>query len=157
MDFEVFSSNNKNKNQMKFKVFSRDEIKGYSLKEDHVVISICAPEDTPAELAKIDSRLDTLHLFFHDFDRKIKGYKLFSIKDVRKIIDFVEKYKNKVKCIVVQCDAGISRSPAIAAALSKAMACGDNHFFTHYIPNRYVYSLLYLELMKSRIYLDLLK
>jgi predicted protein tyrosine phosphatase len=43
--------------------------------------------------------------------------------------DFINKYLDKVELIVCQCDAGISRSSAMAAALSKYITNDDKYFF----------------------------
>ncbi|HVH42669.1 MAG TPA: hypothetical protein VM925_10005 [Labilithrix sp.] len=48
-----------------------------------------------------------------------------------------------VERIVIHCDAGISRSAAVAAALSRALRGDDTEFFTgKYKPNMRVYRLL---------------
>ena len=41
--------------------------------------------------------------------------------------------------VICQCDAGISRSSGMAAAIAKAFNGEDNWLFEHYIPNRTVY------------------
>jgi len=56
------------------------------------------------------------------------------------ILDFVETYKNKVDLIAVNCEAGISRSAGISAALSWILNDeNDDYYFKNYLPNRLVY------------------
>lgn len=58
------------------------------------------------------------------------------------------KYKDRVEQIIVHCDAGYSRSPAVAAALAKALGMSDEVYFSsgQYCPNRHVYRMMMNEL-----------
>jgi protein-tyrosine phosphatase len=47
-----------------------------------------------------------------------------------------------LRCIVLHCNAGLSRSPGVAAALSNVLCGNDQSFFERYRPNRRVYTLL---------------
>ena len=58
----------------------------------------------------------------------------------KEIVDFVEEYRYVVGTIIRQCEAGISRSAGIAAALSKCINGDDKYFFNRYLPNSLVYS-----------------
>ena len=63
------------------------------------------------------------------------------------IVDWVNRYKNFVDQIIVSCNGGYSRSPAVAAALSKWLNGSDEEFFgPGYCPNRHVYRLMMNEL-----------
>ena len=64
---------------------------------------------------------------------------LMSDEDARKVVDFVEKYRNEL--ILVHCDAGISRSAGVAAAILKACTGDDTQIFDnpYYVPNRWCY------------------
>lgn len=44
--------------------------------------------------------------------------------------------------MVLHCDAGMSRSPGVAAALSKVLVGDDSQFFKRYRPNMRVYRTL---------------
>lgn len=68
--------------------------------------------------------------------------------DAKKIIDAVEKYKDQVEQIIVHCDAGYSRSPATAAAISLWLNHSDEEFFNpkKYCPNMTVYRTLLKEI-----------
>lgn len=64
---------------------------------------------------------------------------LMSDEDAKTVVDFVERYKDKR--ILVHCDAGISRSSAVAAAILKHYTGDDSMIFDSrwYNPNRWVY------------------
>ena len=66
--------------------------------------------------------------------------KLFTEKQANMVIDFVEEVKDKIEMLVVHCEAGISRSPAVAGAISKVLFGDDSAFFKGpYKPNMHVY------------------
>ena len=71
------------------------------------------------------------------------------------IVDAFEKYWGAVEQIIVHCDAGYSRSPAVAAAIVKAMGESDEVYFSsgEYCPNRHVYRTLLNE-FSNRGYFD---
>lgn len=56
--------------------------------------------------------------------------------------------KQSLEQIIVHCDAGYSRSPAVAAALAKALGMSDEVYFSsgQYCPNRHVYRMMMNEL-----------
>ncbi len=66
--------------------------------------------------------------------------KLFTDKDAKNILDFVETCKKGIDLIVVHCEAGISRSAGVAGALSLIYNRTDKEFFEGYFsPNMLVY------------------
>lgn len=75
---------------------------------------------------------------------------LMSDKDAKTVVDFVETYKDKR--ILVHCDAGISRSSAVAAAILKHYTGNDDMIFDSrwYNPNRWVYRKV-LEAFESEV------
>jgi len=75
---------------------------------------------------------------------------LMSDKDAKTVVDFVETYKDKR--ILVHCDAGISRSSAVAAAILKHYTGDDSMIFDSrwYNPNRWVYRKV-LEAFESEV------
>lgn len=60
----------------------------------------------------------------------------------RRIWQFVQTHEPEIQTIVVHCEMGLSRSPAVAAALCLAFAQDDERFFLEYQPNRHVYHLM---------------
>ena len=55
---------------------------------------------------------------------------------------FVREHEGQVGTIVVHCEQGMSRSPAVAAALCKAKGGDDARFWRQNQPNPYVYQLV---------------
>ena len=64
-------------------------------------------------------------------------------EQAEKIWQFVDDQKDRVGgAVVVHCEAGVSRSPAVAAALCKGLGGNDLQFFRRYQPNMHVYRLM---------------
>jgi len=121
-----------------------------------IVISITDPKSEPVNLPLLD--LDVLRLQFHDLDKTypISGpaIVLFNTDMAHQIKGFVEERIDWVEnsrsgfddlIIVVNCEAGISRSAGVAGALAKYFYGDDSMFFSNaskYLPNRLVYRLL---------------
>ncbi len=134
---------------MKFFVYSRQEIEAIEPHVvSHVIVSIRTPGDpNEVKLPMNEHTKDVLHLQFHDVDRIIQGYnenlepEMFQPEHAKLIREFVESNKN-VERFIVHCDAGWSRSPAVAAAISKMLTNDDVYFFNRYHPNRRVYNMI---------------
>jgi predicted protein tyrosine phosphatase len=140
---------------MKIKVMSRSEIEDahhYGLAtsdmEKHIVISITSSK-TNTNLHKnkkefYTTRLGELFLNFDDVDYQtdLGNITLISEQDIINILEFVNKYVDKIDGMIVQCDAGISRSAGAAASLSKILSREDDFYFDNYLPNMRVYSSL---------------
>ncbi len=70
------------------------------------------------------------------------GVKLMTADDAAAIWKFVNRYRDDVGAVVVHCEQGMSRSPAVAAAIAYAWALDDAPFWRRHQPNRYVYDLM---------------
>ena len=117
-----------------------------AITEPTIVISITSMGDemptVQFEQDKKDQKnfLDYLCLQFDDVEDAKHGCVPIKEEDAKKIIEFVKNYKETAKQIIVHCDAGYSRSPAVAAALSLWLNGSDAIFFgPDYCPNRLVY------------------
>ena len=51
----------------------------------------------------------------------------------------VDKYKKDVDLIVINCEAGVSRSAGVGAAISKVLNGDDKDFFRYFCPNIFIY------------------
>lgn len=133
---------------MRFMVTSRFQIHSVKLPCNHAVISITDPLSPPVVLPEDPLRVGMLRLEFYDVDRAFDGMsdrvrnKMFTFKEADVILEFVKKFIGQDIVIVCQCEAGISRSAAVAAALSRIHNEQDSNYFAMFHPNRRVYALL---------------
>ena len=130
---------------MKFLTLSEREIKSTlynQIKEKHIVISISGSMDNETVIPPNINRVSQLFLKFDDIEDISEEYRYFDRSQAQEIIDFVEKFCNQVSLIVVQCQAGLSRSVAVASALSKIINYSDDYIFSTGIPNMFVYTTI---------------
>lgn len=80
-----------------------------------------------------------LKLLFADIDHKMEDYVLFSQAHARQILDFAEAWYPSLDLLIIHCHAGLSRSPAVGAAISRIFKGHDGDFFQTKIPNMLVY------------------
>lgn len=107
--------------------------------------------DTAYILCVSDSRIQIpdsdriLRLCFQDITDD-KSSDAFQNEHAKQIVYFFDRVQNNetIRCIFVCCDAGISRSPAIAAALMREQGQNDDCIWTdaEYEPNPLVYRRL---------------
>jgi len=146
---------------MKFIIYPRREIETVKPHEErHLIISIRTPGDPKEAKLPINERtMGVLRLLFDDIpdvpegveeelvkqQRDLGGRDLLFFDKVmaREIFDFVRPHKETVGTIIVHCDAGVSRSPAVAAGIAKMVfEQNDMVFFDEYYPNSRVYRIL---------------
>lgn len=129
------------------------------IKAHHSIISISTPGDPIPNVATNQFTHGVLHLQFHDADASPGGmYVLFDMTMARAIVKFVRQWcDHGVQTFRIHCDAGHSRSAAVAAALdkyyndddSKWWGAGSMYGEPAYSPNRLVYRLMLDALMES--------
>jgi len=138
---------------MKIKIFSELEIQRFKTDENHVVISIQDPNYDFVKLPEQNSRLDWIGFKFYDLDRDCECFPysrfLFEQENAISILNFVNKWKDKINLILINCVAGVSRSMAIGAALGKILNNDDSYFFKEGIPNMRVYRKILEEYNKN--------
>lgn len=118
--------------EMRIKVFSRQNVEKFITDMPHIVISVRDPGSMRANLPDNPNRIAELYLDFDDIDAA----------SILKVVGLTYPYINLV---VVNCEAGISRSAGIAGALSLLIGLTDTEFFNPrgpYKPNRWVYRTL---------------
>src|SRR3954467_3561018 len=118
--------------------------KGVMVKSSYVVISIHDPDKQPPRIRKQPGFRASLVLSFDDAEEvpamALPGeIVLMSRGQAKKIRRFIEKHREDVGAVVVHCEAGMSRSPGVAAALCRAFGQDDQLFWQEYQPNRHVY------------------
>ncbi len=140
---------------MDFQVINRGQAHHVEVGRPYAVISITETDMTSARYPSDKYIQGILYLRYHDVDpdnkeaygqgaedADIQFLNAMTKADATRILQFMNLMKDSVEVIVCQCMAGISRSAATAAALSKIITGDDSFFFDHYVPNRYVYRLI---------------
>lgn len=142
------------KDETEILVMSRRAAVQYCQREQvkqSIMISISDPNMvyTDAPFCSPENRVSAiLELRFSDADRPGKDVygldaeekDLMSDEDAGNVVRFVQA--NRDKQIIVHCDAGISRSAGVAAAIAKYLTGNDDFFFNsgRYIPNMWCYT-----------------
>lgn len=128
-------------------IFSRDEMASDAFAQargtlDYVVISV---NEIGGELCKLPEReacKAVLRLAFSDVLMRTGNHVPLDYADARKIVDFVDEWQGKVDAFVIHCHAGISRSPAIAAAIAAKLGHCPKVFWEKANPNGQVFSMI---------------
>ena len=126
---------------MNIKVFSRKDCLKY-IKENknnnRAVISITdIKSQLPFKLAKENAVL------FLQFDDEENGDCAMTPQHANTIVSFVKSLDDIVDELIVHCEAGVSRSAAVAAAISFSINGDDAEFFKFpYYPNKLCYRLV---------------
>ena len=134
---------------MEFHVFSRGRAKreSYKINKPTAIISITDPDKELNHFAKNPNIVGICRVQFHDTDPDIlvRNEILMTNEDAIHIKNFVIAMKDKVDCIIVHCEAGISRSAGIMAAIQKFLIGSDEAIFGNrkFAPNMYCYRLVY--------------
>lgn len=126
-------------------------VEGNGVCDPHIIISIFTPGDEPPKVCQNKNTRHIIQLSFDDLDgppgpstQLALGLPvLFGDDEARVIAAKVEFWRRQgVDFVVCHCDAGISRSAGVAAALSKHYNGTDFEFFNsegRYRPNMLVY------------------
>ena len=140
---------------MYIEVLSAAEAKLKVPKVKHIAISIATSENI--SLPKNDNRIAELFLLFDDVDtNKYSDAELMSLYSQHKVQLFTnEMAKEVLKFVIshpcgvllVNCEAGISRSAGVAAAIGKVFNGDDTFVFNSrkYMPNMLVYSKIIMQ------------
>ena len=140
---------------MRITVMSRYAAMEYCAKrheDKSVIISISDPHgvyDGSPFVGNKNNVIDILRLSFADADypgrddvygRVVTESDLMSDEYAKNVADFVERYKDCL--IIVHCDAGISRSSGVAAAIMKYYNGSDDAIFDsrRFHPNMWCYA-----------------
>jgi len=127
---------------MKFQVEDRGSILKIDPQVPHVIISISDERSLRQDPATNSFTRDVLFLEFHDINGVTKDMDLFTDEQAIRVINFYTRYRSEVQLFVAHCSAGMSRSPAVIAALQKMHTGNDDEWFKRKTPNSYVYNTI---------------
>ena len=133
------------------RIFSRTEAESVEYECPHAWVSIYTPRDVPAALRTNDRTVGVCVQRFHDLDdRAVEAGAvedwvepdLFSDEQAGELAAFLRKVWGVADKLLIHCDAGISRSPAVGAAALKHFTGDDSWIFRDYYPNMRVFRKL---------------
>lgn len=126
---------------MKIQILSIKAFKYYKKYSDKN-IKVIASTSSNEKLKEV-KRKNKLVLYYDDITN---GKRAFNKKHAKQIKRFMKKISKK-DVIYCLCDAGISRSSAIAAVLNKYYNGDDSKIWNdwHYEPNKHIYTMLLKE------------
>lgn len=128
-----------------------------NIDEPTLIISISSTNDKLPLIINEAGNESIRHIVYLQFDdidtaESVHGLKPMSNEDAERVVDALLQCVDEISQIIVHCDAGYSRSPAVAAALAKAIGESDEEFFGHdYCVNNHVYTTLLRQLSKQNI------
>ncbi|REJ91807.1 MAG: hypothetical protein DWQ35_13975 [Planctomycetota bacterium] len=120
---------------------------GIVVESAYVVISISDPGSRQPRVRRSAGFRGVLHLEFHDAEPMENGdaprdIQLMTVEQAKAVWSFVTQHQDKVGAIVCHCEQGMSRSPAVAAALAVEFNCDLAEVVGYRQPNRYVFELI---------------
>ena len=128
------------------RVMNRKTAKAYSKQNNEYKTAIISITDIESENNDIDNRHGNIRsvLFLHFDDVEGNNENCMDTNDAKKIMQFVNANKDKVDGFIVHCDAGVSRSAGVAAAIMKYLINDDTQIFNNprYCPNMHCYRMV---------------
>lgn len=120
---------------------------GIVVRGRYVVISIHDPDKPRPKIPNRLGLVDILYLAFHDAEPTDDpslpaNIQLMTADHARQIWDFVQRHIEDIDVVVCHCEQGMSRSPAVAAALAEFLGQSSERFYLEFQPNEYVYQLI---------------
>ncbi len=123
-------------------VLNRVDAEEFDYSYTWACISIANTEEDFAYIPE-ENCVALLQLAFVDITQPMPGYILFHDDHAHDIFDFVTQYWDWIDTLLVHCDAGISRSSAVAAAISRLKFGAEGEFLDEpFDPNPLVYRIL---------------
>jgi predicted protein tyrosine phosphatase len=128
---------------------------GVSCPAPYVVISIRDPGTPRIQFGNRVGLRDVLFTAFHDAEpasgsQLPKTIRLLTRRQALRLARFVWTHRNKVRSIVCHCEQGMSRSPAVALAISEVLGIETSADLKWTQPNQYVYELVRQALIETR-------
>ena len=133
---------------MEIIVTDRESIEaGIAVRTRYVVISIHDSRSKKPKVRKLTGLKDVLYLKFDDAEPSVHmelpaNIKLMTAAHAKAVWDFLALHQKTIGTVVVHCEQGMSRSPAVAAAIAKKLGMDDTRFWDEHQPNRHVYEMM---------------
>ena len=123
---------------LRFSVLSRSKAKAFTFKQnidDCAIISISDVNSPENHFCSNPHIKGICYLRFDDVE--FGDINCITEKDALKIVQFVNAMKNKVDLFIVHCEAGVSRSAGVCAAIMTMLEKDDMEIFNneHFCPN----------------------
>lgn len=120
---------------------------GIVVRSAYVLISIRDPLKPLAKIPAQSGLRDVLYLAFDDAEPcenlvLPKDVTLMSSHHAEQIVSFVERYRDEVAAVVVHCEQGMSRSPAVAIGICHLLGQDSGKLWRNYQPNGHVIRLM---------------
>ena len=109
------------------------------------IISISTPKDRTPDFFQNSNCKDVLKLVFDDVVDKRENGQMMTEEDAKRVAEFCQKNVDKgISNFWVHCDAGISRSAGVAAAILKYYTEDDTQIYDNpkYCPNCHCYRMV---------------
>lgn len=133
---------------MNLLVTDRESIEaGIAVRTRYVVISIYDSRSKKPKVRKQPGLVDVLFLKFDDAEPSAlmelpANIKLITAAHAKAVWDFLALHQKNIGTVVVHCEQGMSRSPAVAAAIAKKLGIDETRFWEEHQPNKYVYEMM---------------
>lgn len=139
----------------RIEVYCRDEATQFRAAVPWAGISITTDDGDWPDIDR-GQCLGLLQLQFADLEQPHPGERLFDETDADKIFEFVGEHWPRIELLMVHCQAGLRRSPAVAAAISRIYFDHDETWFRPgvYDPNMRVYDTLLNVARQRGLYLQ---
>lgn len=127
---------------MRIVVFNRAQVEATPVEGKIAYISLKDSDQADAHLPSEANSIGVLRLAFDDvLDDADKGRDItvFSKPHAEQILDFWDSVKDNIDTLVVHCNGGQCRSPAVAAAIERIETGQDDRWFKTKRPNILVY------------------
>ena len=122
---------------MEFFVYSRAAIERIAPHDvPHLIVSITSSIDDIARLPENEHTLGVVRLVFLDVPAHLPAP--MTSDDAAEILDAFARHRDRIERVIVHCDAGVSRSPAVAVALARIAGQDDRDLLARYRPNPHV-------------------
>jgi predicted protein tyrosine phosphatase len=118
-------------------VYSRAAIERVAAHDvPHLIVSITSALDDVAPVPTNEHTLEVLRLVFLDVPAHLPV--AMTDEDADTILDAIDRHRARLARVIVHCDAGVSRSPAVAIGIARYLGVDDAELCARHRPNPHV-------------------